>query len=208
MSGVRVNLTRVLNEQRFSIFMGGILALAMALMFLDGYDTNGIAFAAPNIARAWNIPPSSFGAVFAIGPVGMLIGGLAFGYVGDRFGRKPAIILSTLSFGIAILGAPFCTTLRGLEIVRFVSGLGLGGLFPLVIVYVQEFMSRRFRSTSVAVANIGYSVGISSGGVVAALLIPHFGWQIVFLVRRRCGSGRQSPARPLHAGVGQVSRGE
>src|SRR5438094_730252 len=119
MSGTNVNLSKILDEQRFGLFMGSILALSMALMFLDGYDTNSIAFAAPHIARAWHIAPSSFGPVFAIGPVGMLIGGLAFGFVGDRFGRKPAIVLSTLSFGIAILGAPFCTTIFGLEVVRF-----------------------------------------------------------------------------------------
>jgi AAHS family 4-hydroxybenzoate transporter-like MFS transporter len=180
MAASRVSLSKVIDEQRIGVFMCSVIAVSFLLMFIDGYDANGIAFAVPHIARAWHIEPSAFGPVLAIGPVGMLIGGFIFGSIGDRFGRKRAIISSMLSFGIAIIGGPFCTTVYELGVVRFISGLGLGGLFPMIVVYVQEFMPKRMRATSVAVANVGYNVGIASGGLVSAFLVPRLGWQIMF----------------------------
>jgi len=175
-----VDIKQILDEQGFSRFLFAILSFSAILMFLDGYDTNVIAFAAPHIARAWHIPPSSFGTVFAIGPVGMLIGGIGFGFLGDMFGRKPAMVLSTFCFGLCIMAAPFCTSISDLLVVRLVSGFGLGGLFSLGIVFALEFLPRRYRSTGVAVISVGYSIGISFGGVLAATLIPHFGWPVVF----------------------------
>jgi AAHS family 4-hydroxybenzoate transporter-like MFS transporter len=79
----RIDIAQILNEQRFSGFLIGVIVFSMILMFLDGYDTQVIAFAAPRIAQAWHIPQSSFGTVFAMGPVGMLIGGIGFGFFAD-----------------------------------------------------------------------------------------------------------------------------
>ena len=164
----RIDIAQILNEQRFSGFLIGVIVFSMILMFLDGYDTQVIAFAAPRIAQAWHIPQSSFGTVFAMGPVGMLIGGIGFGFLADIKGRKPIIILSTLCFGLPIMAAPFCTTISQLVIMRLISGFGVGGLFSLAIVFALEFAPRRYRSTMVVIANVGYSTGISFGGVLAA----------------------------------------
>jgi MFS transporter, AAHS family, 4-hydroxybenzoate transporter len=179
-AGQKIDVTRILEEAKVTSFIVLVLCLSTMLLFLDGYDSTGIAFAAPHIAREWHIAPSSFGTVFAVGPVGMLIGSIGFGYMGDWVGRKPAIISSTLCFGIAILLMPLCTSLGELALVRFISGLGIGGLFPLGLVLAQEFMPRRARSTGAAIANAGYGIGITVCGLIAATFIPRFGWPVVF----------------------------
>ena len=177
-----IDVTALLERGRIGTALVGVIFLCLLLMFLDGYDAIGIAFAAPWIARQWHIAPGSFGPAFALGPVGMLIGGIVLGYLGDRFGRKPAIIAATLCFGLPILATPFSRDLDDLAAIRFVSGLGIGGLFPLVLVLAQEFMPRRWRSTGAALANAGYTLGIMFCGVVAASAVPRLGWPLLFWI--------------------------
>lgn len=177
-----VDVSALLERGRIGATLVLVIFLCLLLMFLDGYDGIAIAFAAPWIARQWHVAPGSFGMVFALGPVGMLIGGLVFGYLGDRFGRKPAIIVATLCFALPILLTPFARDLDDLSMIRFASGLGIGGLFPLVLVLALEFMPRRWRSTGAALANAGYTLGIIFCGVVAASAVPHLGWPLLFWI--------------------------
>jgi AAHS family 4-hydroxybenzoate transporter-like MFS transporter len=178
----KIDIARVLEDQKLGGFAVKLVILTMLIMCFDGYDFNGMGFAAPYMARSWSIPPSSFGPVFAIGSFGLLIGGISFGFVGDLLGRKPAIILSALCFSLPTLLTVFCTDVSQLFVIRLISGIGLGGLFPLGLVLCLEFVPRGYRATVAVIANAGYVLGASLGGVVAKALIPSYGWPIIFWI--------------------------
>jgi AAHS family 4-hydroxybenzoate transporter-like MFS transporter len=178
----KIDIARVLDDQKLGGFLVTVIVLTIIILGFDGFDASAIGYAAPNIARSWNIAPSSFGPVFAVGPIGLVIGAIGFGFVGDLIGRKPAIILSTLTFALPDLLTAFATDVSQLMILRLLSGIGIGGLFPLGIVLCLEYVPRGWRSSVAVIANAGYVVGSSLGGLVAATLIPSFGWPIIYFI--------------------------
>lgn len=156
--------------------------LCAMVALIDGFDTQAIALAAPEIATAWEIEAARFGSVFAAGLFGALFGALGFGMAADRFGRKPSLIVAILLFGAVTLLTPFATSLTDLFVIRFVTGLGLGGALPGVIAVTSEYAPPRRRATIVSLMFCGFPLGAVIGGIVAAQLIPTFGWPILFYI--------------------------
>ncbi|HLT91056.1 MAG TPA: MFS transporter [Woeseiaceae bacterium] len=162
-------------------FQYTVVALCFALIMVDGFDTQSIAFVAPALRDAWSIPPQTFGILFSAGLLGTMIGAMALGGLGDRIGRRPVILGATLVFASMSL---LCATAPGVETLltyRFVGGLGLGGLLPNAIALVAEFSPKRVRSTVVVSSFIGFPLGAVIGGMASARIIPAFGWEAVFL---------------------------
>ena len=100
----------------------------------------------------------------------------------DRIGRKKIIIFSTLAFGIGTLATAFISDVNTLLAIRFLTGLGLGGAMPNAVAMTSEFSPHRRRATMVMIMFCGFSVGAALGGLLAAALIPQFGWRSVFVV--------------------------
>src|SRR6266481_5844801 len=149
---------------------------------LDGFDTQAIGYVAPALAKEWGLTKGALGPVFSAGLFGLMIGALVFGPLADRVGRKKIIILSTLAFGIGALVTAFVQDVSTLIAIRFLTGLGLGGAMPNAIALTSEFNPRRRRATMVMIMFCGFSVGAALGGLLAAALIPQFGWRSVFVV--------------------------
>ena len=110
-----------------------------------------------------------------------MIGGFLFGWIGDRFGRRPAVIVATLLFAIMTLDFALVGSYGGFLAMRLAVGIGTGGMLPLSWALNIEYAPKRWRSSIVTVVMLGYSAGISLGGPIAVWLIPRFGWQSVFL---------------------------
>jgi len=113
---------------------------------------------------------------------GFLFGAAIFGWVGDRYGRKAALIGASLLFGIFTFAAAYSTDLTQLFWLRLVAGLGIGGVIPNVVAINAESAPRSLRATLAIVAMSGVPVGGTAAGFAAAALIPHFGWPILFEV--------------------------
>jgi len=152
------------------------------VLFLDGFDTQAIGYVAPVLAKEWGLTKGALGPVFSAGLFGLMIGALVFGPLADRIGRKKIIILSTLAFGLGALVTAFVQDVNALIAIRFLTGLGLGGAMPNAIALTSEFNPRRRRATMVMIMFCGFSVGAALGGLLAAALIPQFGWRSVFIV--------------------------
>jgi AAHS family 4-hydroxybenzoate transporter-like MFS transporter len=119
--------------------------------------------------------------VFSAGLFGLLIGSLLFGALADRIGRKPALLLCGLCFGLFTLLTPMANSLGSLAAYRFIAGLGIGGLPPATASMISEFSPRGQRSTFVNWALIGVPLGGFLGGFLGAALVPAFGWRSIFL---------------------------
>lgn len=116
----------------------------------------------------------------------MLVGTPVFGYLGDRFGRKPLIIFSTLLFGSTTWGTILATNVEQLFVLRLITGLGLAGIIPNVTALVSELTPRRVRGAALMVVQLGVQVGSIVPGLIAAFLVSNYGWQILFVVGGLC----------------------
>jgi AAHS family 4-hydroxybenzoate transporter-like MFS transporter len=159
-----------------------LLLTCAAVLFLDGFDTQAMGYVAPALAKEWGLSKAALGPVFSAGLFGLMIGALVFGPLADRVGRKTIIILSTLAFGVGTLATAMVQDVTTLLVIRFLTGLGLGGAMPNAIAMTSEFNPQRRRATMVMIMFCGFSVGAALGGMLAAGLIPKFGWRSVFIV--------------------------
>ncbi len=158
------------------------LIVATLAMVADGYDISTMGFTTPELVKQWHVSPHALVPVMSAGVFGLLFGAPLLAYVGDRFGRKKAIILTLAAVSVFTLVSMSATTLQQFVVLRFLTGLGLGGLIPNVIALAAEAAPRRRRGMFVIIVNFGVPAGIALPGFVAALLVPHFGWPVLFLV--------------------------
>src|ERR1700738_3460674 len=177
-----VDVAEFIDAQPVGVFQIRLLLTCAAVLFLDGFDTTAIGYVAPVLAREWGLGKGALGPVFSAGLFGLMIGALIFGPLADRIGRKKIIIFSTLTFGLGALVTAFVQDVNSLLAIRFLTGLGLGGAMPNAVAMTSEFNPRRRRATMVMIMFCGFSVGAALGGLLAAALIPQFGWPWVFVV--------------------------
>jgi AAHS family 4-hydroxybenzoate transporter-like MFS transporter len=177
-----VDVAAFIDAQPVGAFQVKLLLICATVLFLDGFDTTAIGYVAPAMAKEWNLGKGALGPVFSAGLFGLMVGALLFGPLADRIGRKKIIIFSTLAFGIGTLITSLVNDMNTLLVIRFLTGLGLGGAMPNTIALTSEFSPHRRRATMVMVMFVGFSIGAALGGLLAAALIPQFGWRSVFIV--------------------------
>ncbi|WP_438012788.1 MFS transporter [Psychrobacter raelei] len=156
-----------------------IIALCMALMILDGYDIQAMAYAAPLIISDWQIDKTMLGVVFSSSLVGLFFGSLLISNLSDRFGRRIILLISTLLFSIFMLVTPMAHNLEQLAILRFVTGIFLGGIMPNAMAYCAEIVPSKYRVFTMIMISSGFTIGAMLGGFVATWL-KAYGWQAIF----------------------------
>ena len=177
-----VDVADYIDQQPVGSFQIKLLLTCAAVLFLDGFDTTAIGYVAPSLAKEWGLTKAALGPVFSAGLFGLMIGALTLGPLADRVGRKKIIIFSTLAFGLGTLATAFIHDVNTLLAIRFLTGLGLGGAMPNTVAMTSEFNPHRRRATMVMIMFCGFSLGAALGGLLAAALIPQFGWRSVFVV--------------------------
>lgn len=160
-----------------------MIAVAMCFLLnaLDGFDVLAITFAAPGIAKDWQIEPGAIGFVIAIGLAGMVVGSLTLGGFADRFGRRRQILLSLVVMTGGMFASAYATGIISLSILRFVTGLGLGAMLASINAMSAEFANKDRRDLCVSIMAAGYPVGGVLGGAMAAYLLRLYGWESVFI---------------------------
>ncbi|CAG2158180.1 unnamed protein product [Oppiella nova] len=164
-------------DRRYQKF---ILLTCLLLMVMDGYDIQAIAYAAPLIMEHWHIDKTMLGVVFSASLFGLFIGSLFLSSLADRFGRRPILLISTLAFSVLMLLTPSVSSVEQLTIIRFVTGIFLGGIMPNVMAYSSEIVPSKYRILTMMVISCGYTVGAMLGGGISALLTPIGGWHAIF----------------------------
>lgn len=153
-----------------------------ATVVLDGLDNQMLGLAAPSLIKEWGISRDVLGLVFALGFVGMAIGTLVAGYVGDRFGRRGALLGGVGIFGVATLLTGFADSFWQVGLLKVVAGVGLGGVPGTASAMIAEFTPMRWRSIAVTFGVVCVSIGGILGGVAAAAILPVLGWRWLFFL--------------------------
>jgi len=173
---------RLLAQAPLTAYQLAAIGICIGLNMLDGFDILAMSFAASGIKADWHLLDGQLGALLSAGLVGMGLGSLTLGPCADRWGRRTIILLSVALAGLGMLSSAAARGYLDLLVLRFLTGIGIGGTIASVAVVVSEYAPDRWRGTALALYATGYSIGATIGGALAAYAIPHYGWRSAFVI--------------------------
>lgn len=182
MNPKRVDVGQVIDSASFIGKPLGIAIMMIVIMLTDGFDLFIPSYVAPALVNDWGVSRADIQPFVQSGLIGMAIGSILLGWVGDRVGRKKAYI-SCLA--LMFVGSAFCyfaNSISELYVWRLVMGLGLGGITPLAAALVSEWTNKKMRSIVVATVIVSIPVGGTIAGFVYRALEPAYGWRSMFAV--------------------------
>jgi AAHS family 4-hydroxybenzoate transporter-like MFS transporter len=172
----------VIEHQVFGPFALMLLLLTSLTMFLEGFEMQLVGYTAPVMIKALHVDKAAFSSIFAAGNFGYMVGALLLGNLGDRFGQRWLIIVGVFLFSLFTLLSAYVALLPQLVALRFIAGIGLGGAVPNAVTLASEYAPRSQRATRIAFLYVMYTLGGATTGLIAAKLLPAFGWPIVFVI--------------------------
>ncbi|ENU92611.1 hypothetical protein F971_01594 [Acinetobacter vivianii] len=178
----KVNINDIIDKARFAAFHWKVLIWCLIIIIFDGYDLVIYGVALPLLMQQWSLTAVQAGLLASAALFGMMFGAMIFGTLSDKLGRKKTILICvTLFSGFTFLGA-FASNPVEFAILRFIAGLGIGGVMPNVVALMTEYAPKKIRSTLVALMFSGYAIGGMSSALLGAWLVKDMGWQIMFLI--------------------------
>ncbi|HTV35632.1 MAG TPA: MFS transporter [Xanthobacteraceae bacterium] len=177
-----VHISRFLDEYGVGSFHYKLIFWTVLMALIDGYDIGAVAFAAPSLIREWHVAPKELGIVLSASNFGVLFGSQIFGWIGDRYGRKTALICANVLFGIFTFIAAYSTNLTEMSWLRFIAGLGIGGVIPNIVAINAESAPRNKRATLAIIATGMVPLGGAFAGFASAAFVASHGWQILFFI--------------------------
>ncbi|MER5898053.1 MFS transporter, partial [Streptomyces sp. NPDC001876] len=153
-----------------------------AVTFFEAFDQLLAASALPVLMKEWNLTTGQ--ATFAVtsASIGMLLGAIAAGWLGDRIGRVRTVALGVAITGLASLAVAFSGSIETFSLFRFVQGLGIGGVVPVAATYINEIARSDKRGRFVLLYEMIFPAGLAAATLVAVWVVPNFGWRAMFLL--------------------------
>ncbi|WOE30861.1 MULTISPECIES: MFS transporter [unclassified Acinetobacter] len=182
MTSNTVSVNDVINKATFKPFHLKIILWCLFIVLFDGYDLaiNGVVL--PLLMQEWNMTAVEAGMLASTALAGMMFGAMSFGMLADRIGRKKVIMICVTLFSGFTFWGGFASNPTEFAVLRFIAGLGIGGVLPNLVALTSEYAPQRLKSTLVTTMFSGYAVG----GIMAALcgswFTASFGWQIMFYI--------------------------
>jgi putative MFS transporter len=153
-----------------------------AVTFFEAFDQLLAASALPVLIKDWHL--STGQATFAVttGSVGMLLGALVAGWLGDRIGRVRTVALGVAVTALGSLAVAFSNGIELFSLFRFVQGLGIGGVVPVAATYINEIARSDKRGRFVLIYEMIFPAGLAAATLVAVWVVPNFGWRAMFVI--------------------------
>lgn len=175
-----IDVNNVIDNATFSRFHWRVLFWCTLIIIFDGYDLVIYGVVLPILMDEWQLSPYVAGLLGSSALFGMMFGAMGFGMLSDRVGRKKVIIGCVVLFSVTTVVNGLATTPWQFGVLRFIAGLGIGGVMPNVVSLMSEYSPARKRSTLVALMFSGYAVGGMISAGLGIWIVPNFGWQIMF----------------------------
>lgn len=158
-----------------------ILASSMLGLGLEGMDVLLLSFALSSIISEFHISSAAGGMLPAITNIGMLVGGVIFGYLADKIGRIKVFTYTIFIFAIATLLMAFSRSITEIYVLRFMVGLGAGGEYGIGMTLVAEVFPKKKRGQMSSWITVGGQMGTLLAAVIAAAVTPLLGWRMTFV---------------------------
>jgi MFS transporter, AAHS family, 4-hydroxybenzoate transporter len=176
-------IEHALENQRLGSLQIRVATICGLIQMCDGYDIGSIGWSVPSLTHVWGVAPPAFGIAFLWSNIGVMVGALLAGPIGDRFGRKPLLMMSVTLFGIASLASAVSPSLGFLAGTRFFTGVGIAGGFAGTVALTGDYTPQRLRAMMIMLTFTGAPLGGFVGGLlVSGLLADGFGWPIIFVI--------------------------
>jgi benzoate transport len=170
-----------IRQSKMGRFQIMAVTIALVLILIDGFDVAVMAYAAPDLSRAWGLDPVTLGFLLSASLFGMAAGSILLTPLADRIGRRKLTIISMAIISVGMVLSVASAGPAQLMTFRVLTGLGVGGMMANLNVLVSEYASDKRRGPIIGIYAAGYPIGATIGGFVAGPLIPAFGWQSAFL---------------------------
>jgi putative MFS transporter len=175
-------ITARIERLPFSTWHIRLVSVVGIAHLLDAFDALAIALVLPVLIEIWHFTPGQIGMVISIGYVGQLVGAIGLSWLAERFGRLRVLRLALGIMSVLSLATAFAGGYMTFLVLRFIQGLGLGGEVPVAATLVNELTPARFRGRVISSLQSMFGAGILVTSIAAIWLIPHFGWQSMFVV--------------------------
>ena len=172
------------DKSKWSVFQTLIFVMMFLVAFFDGMDTAVMGYIAPDLIKEWGVTKLDIIPVLSAALIGAALGAILLGPFADRYGRKKLLIVSTLIFSVGCIASSYAQNLTQLEILRFITGLGLGAALPNAVTLLSEYCPGHKKAFIVNSMYCGFPLGAAAGGFLAAYVIPAYGWENMLLI---CG---------------------
>ena len=176
-----VNVAELLDSGRWTGYQQWRVALVALTIVFDGIDNQLLGIVIPTVMAEWHVPRRAFAPVVSLGYLGMMFGGLLAGLVGDRIGRRAALLGSMMVFGVLTVAGAFANSVEMMGALRFLAGIGLGGAMPNAATLAAEYVPVRLRPIAVTLTIVCVPLGGTLAGVLGIQALPVVGWRNLFL---------------------------
>lgn len=180
MAVIQNDVKSMIDSQQMTALQYTTILICFLMNMLDGMDVLVIAFSASSISTEWGVTPQALGVVFSAALVGMTLGALFIAPIADKIGRKKLILICAVVMGVSIYATSWSVDVTQLMIFRFISGLGIGGMLASVSTLSSEYAPNKSKDFWIGLVMGGYPIGAVLSGVVAAEIIPNYGWRTMF----------------------------
>ena len=165
-------------------YAGWVAPLCWLAVALEGYDLVVLGVVIPPLLKepGWHLTPNRAAQIASIGLVGVMIGAVLVGTITDYIGRRKTVVWTVIAFSILTLACAFAPNPFVFGLLRFLAGLGLGGILPTAIAMINEFARRGRGSTSTTIMMTGYHAGAVLSALLGIMIIPSLGWRWMFVL--------------------------
>lgn len=170
-----------INQNNMSRYQWFVILICICLNIIDGFDVMVMAFTAPSVSAEWSLSGAQIGLLLSSGLFGMAAGSIFLAPLADKIGRRLLILVCLAIAGLSMLACAFVQSHSMLAALRFITGIGVGGILASSNVLASEYANARWRSLAVSLMSTGYGIGATLGGVLSLALIEHLGWRSIFL---------------------------
>lgn len=161
------------------------LLFCLLCIVVDGLEVTLVGFMTVALKADWAITTAQLAPAVTSGLVGLGLGSLVAGPLGDRFGRKPVIAWSIAVFAVATILTSLASGVVSFSLLRLVTGLGLGASMPNVAALVTETVPKQRRRTAVSMIWAGFPAGGALGALAIPFIVGSADWQLAFVL---CGA--------------------
>jgi MFS family permease len=149
---------------------------------LDAFDVMLYSFCLTTIMDEWHLKPAEAGFMVTVTLFASSFGGILFGEVADRVGRKKALMATVLLFSICSGLSGLAQNLTQLAIARTLLGLGMGGEWASGALLVSETWPAQHRGKAIGFMQAGWAIGYIAAAIAGATILPRFGWRAMFFL--------------------------